>query len=126
MSDAHGRPNRIVVLVVEDEPLVRALAVDVLEEAGFEVIEASNADYALIVLERRSDIRVIFTDVEMPGRLNGFELARIVQDHHHRVRIIVGSGRVCPRAGDIAPHTVFLPKPYAADALVRAVRGMLP
>lgn len=125
MRDADGRSNRIVVLVVEDEPLVRALAVDVLEEAGFEVIEAPTADYALIVLERRSDISVIFTDVEMPGRLNGFELARIVQDHHQRVRIIVGSGRVRPGTGDIAPHAVFLAKPYAADALVRAVQSMV-
>ena len=76
-------------------------------------------------LERRSDISVIFTDVEMPGRLNGFELARIVQDHHQRVRIIVGSGRVRPGTGDIAPHAVFLAKPYAADALVRAVQSMV-
>ena len=59
-----------VVLVVEDEALIRMLAVDVLEEAGFEVIEAPSADYAVLVLDKRDDIRVVFTDVDMPGRLN--------------------------------------------------------
>jgi DNA-binding NtrC family response regulator len=114
-----------VVLVVEDEPLVRAMAVDVLEDAGFEVIEASTADYAVTVLDAREDIRVLFTDVEMPGRLNGFQLARIVQDHHHRVRVIIGSGRARPSAGDMAPHAVFLEKPYAPETLTKTVRGLI-
>ena len=85
-----------VVLVVEDEALIRMLAVDVLEEAGFEVIEAPSADYAVLVLDKRDDIRVVFTDVDMPGRLNGFQLARHIQDHHHRVRVIIGSGKCRP------------------------------
>ena len=113
-----------VVLVVEDEPLVRLLAVDVLEEAGFEVIEAPNADYAVLVLEKREDIRVVFTDVDMPGRLNGFQLARHVQDHHHRVGIIIGSGKCRPAPGDVAPGTIFLQKPYPLEALVREVRRL--
>ena len=65
---------------IERLPLVRALAVDVLEEVGFDVLEAPTADYALVVLERREEICVLLTDVDMPGRLNGFQLARIVQD----------------------------------------------
>jgi two-component system, response regulator PdtaR len=113
-----------VVLVVEDEPLVRALAVDILEEAGFEVIEAPTADYAVLVLDQRSDIRVVFTDVDMPGRLNGFQLARIVQDHHHRIRVVIGSGKCRPGPADVAPGTIFLQKPYATSALVDAVRRM--
>ena len=76
------QPN--AVLVVEDEPLVRALAVDVLEEAGFDVLEAATADYALVVLEKREDICVLLTDVDMPGRLNGFQLAHIVQERPTR------------------------------------------
>ena len=71
-----------VVLVVEDEALLRLLVVEVLEEAGFEVIEACTADDAVILLVQRSDIRVVFTDVNMPGCLDGFQLARHVQDHH--------------------------------------------
>src|SRR5215217_1405565 len=76
----------MVVLVVEDEPLVRAVAVDALEDAGFEVLEAATADYAVAVLGQRSDIRVLFTDVEMPGQLNGFQLARFALEHYQRVR----------------------------------------
>ena len=113
-----------VVLVVEDEALVRLLAVDVLEEAGFEVIEASTADYAVEVLEKREDIRVVFTDVDMPGHLNGFQLARHVQDHHHRVGVIIGSGKCRPGPGDVAPGTMFLQKPYRLEALVREVRRL--
>ena len=113
-----------VVLVVEDEPLVRLLAVDVLEEAGFEVIEAPTADYAVTVLEKREDVRVVFTDVDMPGRLNGFQLARHVQDNHHRVRVIVGSGKCRPGPGDVAPGTIFLQKPYPLETLVREVRRL--
>ena len=100
------------------------LAVDVLEEAGFEVIEAPSADYAVVVLDKRDDIRVVFTDVDMPGRLNGFQLARHIQDHHHRVRVIIGSGKCRPRPGDIAPGTRFLQKPYPLEVLVREVRRL--
>jgi two-component system, response regulator PdtaR len=116
------QPN--VVLVVEDEPLVRAMAVDVLEEAGFDVLEAPTADYALLVLERRQDIRVLVTDVDMPGSLNGFQLARIVQDHFHRVRVIVVSGRSRPGQNDMAPDAVFLAKPYATTDILRSVQAL--
>jgi CheY-like chemotaxis protein len=112
------------VLVVEDEPLVRALAVDVLEEAGFDVIEAATADYALVVLEKREDICVLLTDVDMPGRLDGFQLARIVQDHFHRVGVIIVSGKAQPRREQIAPEAVFIPKPYKLSEIVRTVQAL--
>ena len=116
------RPS--VVLVVENDPLVRALVVDVLEEAGFEVIEAPSADYAVLVLEKRADVRVVFTDVEMPGMLDGIQLARMIQHRHRQVGVIVGSGRERPRPGDIAPEIAFLAKPYAPAALVDAIRKL--
>jgi two-component system, response regulator PdtaR len=112
----------IVVLVVEDEPMVRALVVDVLEDAGCEVIESPTADHAVTVLEKRPDIRVVFTDVHMPGRLDGFQLARIVEDYHHHARVIVASGRRGPEPGDISPATRFIFKPYHTEKLVGAVR----
>ena len=68
--------------------------------------------------------RVVFTDVDMPGRLNGFQLARHIQDHHHRVRVIIGSGKCRPDLGDIAPGTMFLQKPYPLEVLVREVRRL--
>jgi CheY-like chemotaxis protein len=116
------QPN--AVLVVEDEPLVRALAVDVLEEAGFNVLEAPTADYALVVLETREDICVLLTDVDMPGRLNGFQLARIVQDHFHRVRVVIVSGKAHPNRDDIAPDAIFIPKPYKLSEIVRTVQAL--
>ena len=67
--------NGAVVLVVEDEPLVRALTVDALEDDGFNVLEAATGDYALTVLRGRNDIRAVVTDVEMPGQIDGFALA---------------------------------------------------
>ena len=116
--------RRKTVLVVEDEPLVRALAVDVLEDAGFAVIEAPSADYALVVLEKREDIQVVLTDVDMPGRLNGMQLARIVQDHFHRVRVVIVSGNGGPQMHEIAPDAVFIPKPYELGEIVRIVQAL--
>lgn len=113
-----------VVLVVENDPLVRALAVDVLEEAGFEVIEAPSADYAVLVLEKRPDIRVVFTDIEMPGELDGIQLARIVQRRYHRAGVVVGSGGARPRSSELSTDATFLSKPYAPAALVEAVRKL--
>ena len=124
MNQPPSEDLRVVVLVVEDEPLVRALAVDVLEESGCEVIEAPTADYAVTVLEKRPDIRVVFTDVNMPGRIDGFQLARHVQDHYHRTGVIVASGKCVPEPGEISPNTMFMIKPYRADALVLAVRRL--
>ena len=113
-----------VVLVVENDPLVRATAVDVLEEAGFEVIEAPSADYAVVVLEKRPDVRVVFTDVEMPGKLDGIQLARIVQHRFRGAGIVVGSGGARPQSSELSPDATFLAKPYAAAALVDAIRKL--
>src|SRR3954470_1387933 len=98
----------VVVLVVEDEPIVRALAADMLEDAGFEVVEAPTADYAATVLETRPDVRVVFTDVHMPGRMNGYDLARLIDDHHHRIGIVVTSGKAGPQPGELSPKASFL------------------
>jgi DNA-binding NtrC family response regulator len=114
------------VLVVEDEPLVRALAADVLEGAGFLVIEASSADYAMVVLDKRSDVAVVFTDVEMPGHHNGLELARFVHDHYPGITVVVASGRVRPARGEMPPDALFVTKPYAPHALLQAVRKAVP
>lgn len=69
-----------VVLVVEDEPLVRMLAADVIQESGYETVEAANADIAIAILEARRDIRIVFTDIDMPGSMDGLKLARAIRD----------------------------------------------
>jgi CheY-like chemotaxis protein len=115
-----------IILVVEDEALVRMLASDILtEEGGYRVIEAVNADEALTLLEVRHDVRLVFTDVDMPGTLNGFALARIVDMRFPGIQVIVTSGRTRPGIGDLPKGMPFLPKPYAPSALIRMAREAL-
>lgn len=83
-----------VVLVVEDEGLVRLMAVDMLEDEGFTVIEAATADEAWTILEARDDIAILFTDVEMPGSMNGLDLAGRVAARWPHIRLVITSGRV--------------------------------
>jgi len=108
-------PRKIVILVVEDEPMQRMMAVDLVEEAGFDVVEASNADEALIILEERSDIRIVFTDVDMPGSLDGLKLAAVIRDRWPPIEIVITSGKAAGRDGDLPERGVFFPKPYDRD-----------
>jgi CheY-like chemotaxis protein len=111
------------VLIVEDEPLVRIGAVNLIEDAGFEVIEAANADEAIGILECRSDVRVVFTDIHMPGSMDGLKLAHAVRNRWPPIRIIVTSGRdliaeqVLPEGGR------FFAKPYNPIEILDALRG---
>ena len=84
--------QRPVVLVVEDESLIRSRAMDMVEEAGFEAIEASDADEAIRILESRNDICAVFTDINMPGSMDGLRLARVVRNRWPPVALIVTSG----------------------------------
>ena len=110
-----------VVLLVEDEMLVRMLAAEVLSEAGFTVVETESAEEALAVLQTRSDVRVLFTDVNMPGALDGLGLAQIVHEREPDVSILIGSGRIRPCPGELPPGVRFIAKPYAPSALTKAV-----
>src|SRR5436190_230748 len=106
--------QRPIVLIVEDERLIRSTAVDMVEEAGFEAIEASDADEAIRILESRTDIRAVFTDVNMPGSMDGLKLARVVRNRWPPVALIVTSGRSNVPEPDLPEGGRFLPKPYAA------------
>ena len=116
--------DRPVVLVVEDEPLVRMIGADILDEEGFEVIEAASADEALAIFGARRDIRVLFTDVEMPGSMNGYALARWVFTHQPLVETVIVSGRSSPEPGDMPPRAHFIAKPYDPDDMVRHVKAL--
>ena len=118
------REEEVIVLVVEDEPLVRMYAVDVLEDAGLSVVEAADADAALAVLEQRSDIAVLFTDVRMPGALDGFALARIVNERWPGIMILITSGHFRPDHDDVAAPGTFIPKPYPPAKVVSAIRSL--
>ncbi|KUL97346.1 hypothetical protein DK26_01360 [Bosea sp. WAO] len=115
--------SQLVILVVEDEALIRLDAVDTLMEAGHLVLEAANADEAITLLESRMDIDVVFTDIEMPGSMDGMKLARAVRDRWPPVMIVVASGRVVPGAGELPDNVPFLPKPYSPAAMLKAVAG---
>ena len=123
--DPVSETDRPVVLLVEDEPLVRMLAADILQEAGFEVTEAATAPEALNHLERSDDVRVVFTDVDMPGGMNGLELARIVHARWPHIALVVTSGVCRPSADQLPDHGVFVGKPYAPQAPVQAIRGLI-
>jgi DNA-binding response OmpR family regulator len=111
-----------LVLVVEDDPSVRAMAVDGLEDEGFTVLEAPTADYAASLLASRSDIGVVFTDVTMPGTLNGFDLARLVRRAYPHVHVLVSSGALPTGFSGEAPDARFIPKPYRMRDVVRIIR----
>ena len=117
--------SRPVVLVVEDEPLVRMDAADVLEQAGFEVIEAADARSAQEALERRSDIGVLFTDVQMPGAMNGLDLAWLVHDRWPRIGLVITSGHLRPEQQGLPDGAVFIAKPYAEQAPTTIIRTLL-
>jgi CheY-like chemotaxis protein len=111
------------VLIVEDVPLVRLGAVNLIEDAGFEVIEAASADEAIRILECRSDVRVVFTDIHMPGSMDGLKLAHAVRNRWPPIKIILTSGRdliaeqVLPEGGR------FFAKPYNPIEILDALRG---
>jgi CheY-like chemotaxis protein len=114
-----------VVLLVEDEPLVRLTQVDILREAGFWVLEAEDADEAFETLRRRSDVKVVLTDVNMPGSLDGFEFARLVAQGWPEVGVMVISGKAFPEEGDLPPSAVFVAKPVYPDALVEHLKALM-
>ena len=114
--------NAPVVLIVEDEPLVRQFALQTIEDAGFEVIEAANADEAIQILESRTDIRVVFTDVHMPGSMDGLKLAHAVRNRWPPIKIIVTSGREFLMEQDLPEGGRFFAKPYNLFQIKYALR----
>jgi CheY-like chemotaxis protein len=116
------RSERSVILIVEDEALIRLGAVQIAEDEGFEVIEAANADEAIEILESRNDIRVIFTDIHMPGSMDGLKLAHAVRHRWPPIKIIVTSGREYLSEHDLPEGGHFFPKPYAPVQVQAALR----
>ena len=106
---------RPVVLIVEDEILLRMNAIDMIKEAGFEAVEAGNADEAIVMLESRTDIRVVFTDIQMPGSMDGLKLAAAVRGRWPPIKIIATSGHYVMREGDLPAGGGFLAKPYTLE-----------
>jgi len=115
--------NRHTVLIVEDEPMVRMLAVDYLERAGFAVLEADCASDALKTLAGHQEVEVLFSDINMPG-MDGMALAQRVHETSPKVRVILTSGRDAPSIS-IPGDGVFLPKPYFESEVTQLVQAAL-
>ena len=113
-----------VVLVVEDEFLIRADAVDMLRAAGFDVVEAESADEAILILECRFDITVVFTDIQMPGSMDGLKLAAAVRGRWPPIKIVATSGRSGISKDDLPSGSRFLRKPYNASQIVETLREL--
>ena len=112
------------ILIVEDEAIVRMLAVDMLEDAGYVVREAGTADEALAVLEKGVPVDIVFTDVRMPGSMDGLALAGIVGDRWPQIGIIITSGHMILPCGTGPGQAVFLPKPYRGSTLSAQVAAL--
>jgi CheY-like chemotaxis protein len=112
-----------VILIVEDEILIRMHAVEMIEEA-FVVVEAASADEAIALLEARVDIAVGFTDIQMPGSVDGLKLAAAVRDRWPPVKIVATSGHVKISPGDLPQGSRFLRKPYTPVEIMKALREL--
>ena len=122
MSD---RTTILTVLVVEDDPLVRMHGVDILEEAGFHVVEADNADDALAILSDEAPVNLLFSDIAMPGAMNGLELVRIVHERWPLIHLLLTSGHYRISEGEAPKAARFVRKPWNSESLVSHVRELV-
>jgi len=111
--------------VVEDSALIRMGAVDLVLSAGYEALEARDADEAIRVLESRDDIDLVFTDVQMPGTMDGVRLSHYIRDRWPPVRLIVASGRAILEESSLPIGSRFFAKPYDAHTIADAMAGLL-
>lgn len=117
--------GQVSVLVVEDEFLIRMDIADQLLEEGYRVFEASNAEGAIRLLETEPSIRILFTDIDMPGSMDGLRLAAAVHDRWPPVKIVVTSGNRTVEITDLPEGIVFHPKPYHHEAVMASFRELL-
>lgn len=113
------------VLVVEDEMILRMRAVDIVEDAGFHSVEAVNADEAISILESRSDISLLFSDIQMPGSMDGLKLAHAVHDRWPGIKIVLVSGQVKPAEADTPADSRFFRKPLSVEQMILQLQAMI-
>ena len=117
--------KRLTVLIVEDEFLIALGAAELLKDAGYDTVEASNADDAVAVLESGREIGAVFTDIRMPGSMDGLALAWCVRDRWPPVKLLVTSGHHTMREGDLPEGGVFIPTPYSDWAVASAMSRLI-
>ena len=119
------KASRQIVLVIEDEPLIRLGAVDTIADLGFVAIEAENADAAVVILEGRSDIAAVFTDIQMPGSMDGLKLASLIRERWPPIKILAASGNPSIVPDALPTGGRFLRKPYTPDQIADALRELI-
>jgi CheY-like chemotaxis protein len=112
--------EKAVILVVEDEALIRISALQIVEDAGFTALEACNADEAIAILESRNDIRAVFTDIRMPGSMDGWKLAGAIRGRWPPIHLLVASAHA-PNGDKLPANGRFLGKPYSAEQVTAAL-----
>lgn len=113
--------DRPIALVVEDEPLIEMEAIDLLNDLGYETIGTRNADEALLILHARSDVSLVFTDIEMPGTMNGLALSALIEATWPHIQVLITSGRVMPPNQQLAGNACFIAKPYSGTQVELAL-----
>lgn len=113
-----------VVLVVEDNAIIRMGAVDLVLSAGYEALEAGDADEAIRILESRSDIDLVFTDVQMPGTMDGIKLSHYIRDRWPPVKLLVASGNAILEESSLPTGSRFFQKPYEDHAIADAMTSL--
>lgn len=117
--------ERARILVAEDQILVRMHGCDMLESAGFDVLEAENADEAVALLEQHDDVNLLFSDIDMPGSMDGLELAAVVHDRWPRVGLLITSGHRRPGNQAIPDNGRFIAKPWKEGTVLDEIRSIL-
>ena len=113
------------VLVVEDDTLVRMHGAEILEDVGYNVLEAADADEALALLNKHQDVHLLFSDVDMPGSMDGLDLALLVHNRWPHIHLLLTSGHHPVRQADLPVSGKFVRKPWSSEVLIERIRGFL-
>ena len=114
-----------IVLVVEDDLILRMRALDMVDDAGYVSVEAVDADEALAILQSRSDIALLFTDIQMPGSMDGLELAHAVRERWPLIKIIIVSGQLKLSSSQLPRDSRFFGKPLVSGQMIAEMQNMI-
>ncbi|WP_296744635.1 response regulator [Mesorhizobium sp.] len=112
------------ILIVEDEAIIRFELIDLFEDEGYRVFEAENADEAIAIMKRNSTIRIVLTDIDMPGSMDGLKLAHYLRERYPPTLLLIASGRVSVPEKDLPDYSAFLSKPFDPARLMRTIDRM--
>ena len=113
------------VLVVEDDAMINLTTVDTIREQGYFVLSAADADEALLVLAAHPEVNVLFTDIKMPGSIDGLALAGLTRRDYPLIEIVIASGTLCPSRDEMPARATFLPKPYSVKQIAETLGALM-